>query len=92
MADSYVSTDLLDVLDAEDQWVAGVDGRSAMNEVTLTELVDGSVQSEALQPSASSTTSVASTMKSTTTSPVAATCAAACGGTLPKWSQCGKTG
>ncbi|KAK3687847.1 hypothetical protein B0T22DRAFT_510805 [Podospora appendiculata] len=40
--------DLLDVLVAEDQWVAGVDRRAAMSRAVLADLVDGSVLKEAL--------------------------------------------
>ncbi|KAK3324504.1 hypothetical protein B0T19DRAFT_428728 [Cercophora scortea] len=41
--------DLLDVLVAEDQWVAAVDRRAAMSRAVLADLVDGSVLKEALQ-------------------------------------------
>lgn len=42
-----IPSDLMGVLVAEDKWVAGVDGRAAMSQADLTNLVDPSILAEA---------------------------------------------
>jgi hypothetical protein len=96
--------DLLDVLVAEDVWVAKVEGRTVMARSDLASLIDGSVLREALGTSASvsSTTSTgpqtSSSVKSTTTMVISTTktttsavvtTSAISGGTIPMYGQCG---